>query len=268
VPVHRPPKLDAFAGEHCRWEVSISPDDFAVRPDHPNLAVLQASGAAQFEFTLGQDREGGGVHDYAGPYTSGLRLEDFSHAVLVRQAKEFALDVHLLMRAAYLSILQRHGSAVLEDMRGQHLAALAPPLVRRLAGAMGIEGDDLSAIAKMLQLNPLLPDDYASLTVRFADQDTLEVTVLDCVALDDRQTPSPIDTLDTDPPDVISSVVQAVNPRAQIHRQDHHRWHITIDAGAEPIPEHPLAALVGGHNYFEADLQPRPVPVTIIRSER
>ena len=38
VPVHRPPKPDAMSGEHCRWEVTISPDDRAIRPDNPNLA--------------------------------------------------------------------------------------------------------------------------------------------------------------------------------------------------------------------------------------
>ena len=61
---------------------------------------MRASKAATFEFVLGESAEPGGLDDYSGPYTSGVRLESFSHAVLVRQVKEFALDVHLLMRAA------------------------------------------------------------------------------------------------------------------------------------------------------------------------
>src|SRR6185436_15680339 len=132
VPLHRPPKPDAMAGEHCRWEVTISPDDRTIRPDNPNLAVIRASRAATFPFVLGESAETGGMADYAGPYASGVRLESFSHAVLVRQAKEFALDVHLLMRAAYLSVLERHGPEVLRDASAQHIAAIAPPLVRRL----------------------------------------------------------------------------------------------------------------------------------------
>ncbi|MGZ4709778.1 MAG: hypothetical protein ACXWBN_13665 [Acidimicrobiales bacterium] len=263
VPVHRPPKPDTLSGEHCRWELTISPDDRAIRPDHPNLAVIRASSAANFEFALGDHAEAGGLDDYSGAYTSGLRLEDFSHAVLVRQVKEFALDVHLLMRSAYLSILERHGDEVLRDASGQHLAALAPPLVKRLSDAMGIDGEGLDAIAKLLQLNPLLPDDYTNITIDFADDDTLEVTVLPCAALEDRDTPSPIDAFDDDEPSVLSAIALAVNPRARIQRHRDQAWHITIDPDADPVPEHPLAGLVGGHNYFEADMRPRAVPVSI-----
>jgi hypothetical protein len=263
TPVHRPPKPGAFSGEHCRWELRISSDDREIRPDNPNLALIRASGAANLEFELGESQEDGGLDDYAGAYVSGLRLEEFSHAVLVRQVKEFALDVHLLMRAAYLSIQQRHGTEVLHDAATQHIAALAPPLVRRLSEAMGVTGDDLHAIAKLLQLNPLLPDDYAQLTIDFADADTLEATVLPCAALEDRATPSPIDMLDDDDPTVISAIALSVNPRARIDRRSGRSWHIAIDPDAEPVPAHPLADLVGGHNYFPADLRPRPVPVSL-----
>ena len=263
TPVHRPPKTGAFSGEHCRWELSISPDDLEIRPDHPNRALISASKAANFEFGLGESQEAGGLDDYVGAYISGLRLEDFGHAVLVRQVKEFALDVHLLMRAAYLSIQQRHGTDLLRDVATQHIAALAPPLVRRLSEAMGVAGDDLHAIAKLLQLNPLLPDDYAELTIDFADADRLEVTVLPCAALQDRATPSPIDMLDDEEPTVISAIALAVNPRARIDRRSGLSWQITIDPDADPVPAHPLTDLVGGHNYFPADLKPRPVPVSL-----
>jgi hypothetical protein len=263
VPIHRPPKPDTMSGEHCRWELTISPDDRAIRPDNPHLAVIRASKAANFAFVLGESAEPGGLADYSGAYTSGLRFEELSHAVLVRQVKEFALDVHLLMRAAYLSVLERHGQDVLRDAAHQHIAALAPPLVRRLSDAMGVEGAGLEAIAKLLQLNPLLPGDYVDLTVQFADEDTLEVTVHACAALEDRDTPSPIDAFDDVEPIVISAIAQAVDPRAQIQRHRGLSWHITIDPGAEPAPEHPLAGLVGGHNYLLADMRPRAVPVSI-----
>jgi hypothetical protein len=263
VPVHRPPKPDAMSGEHCRWELTISPDDRSIRPDHPNLAVIRASNAATFEFELGEKAEPGGLDDYSGTYISGVPLEDFSHAVLVRQVKEFALDVHLLMRAAYLSILERHGPEVLHDASHEHIAALAPPLVRRLSDALGIEGDRLDAIAKLLQLSPLVPDDYADLTVEIADAATIEVTVHPCAALEDRDTPSPLDAFDDDEPIVLSAIALAVNPRARIERSRDLSWHITIDPEADPVPEHPLADLVGGHNYLQADMHSRAVPVSI-----
>jgi hypothetical protein len=265
TPVHRPPKPDDFGGEPCRWEVTISPDDLAVQPDHPNLEVLRATMAANHQYDLGLPREPGGLDDYSGPYVSGLRLEDLSHPVLVRQVKEFQLDIHLLMRAAYLSVQQRHGDEVLHPAEIDHLAALIPPLVERLAPAMGVTGDNPTAVAKLLQLNPLLPLDYVHQRVELADDGTVELSILPSPALDDRAIPSPIDTLDHDDPTVVSAFARAVNPRAQVERTGSRCWQIHIDAAAEPSPEHPMAALVGGHNYLPADLGPRPMPVAIPR---
>ena len=65
------------------------------------------------------------------------RLEDLGHAVLVRQAKEFALDIHPLMRAAYYSVDELIGIDALDDIAPQHRAAIAPPLVERLRAALG-----------------------------------------------------------------------------------------------------------------------------------
>ena len=97
--------------------------------------------------------------------------------MLVRQVKEFSLDVHLLMRAAHLSVLQRHGTEVLGDAGPQHIEALAPALVARLRAAMAIEGDGPDAIAKILQLNPLLPTDYVDFTVDLVDDGAVVVEV-------------------------------------------------------------------------------------------
>lgn len=264
VPVHRPPKPDAFAGEHCRWEVTIAPDDQAILPDHPNLDLVRASAAASFALDLGESTESGGADDYSGPYTSGFRLESLSHAALVRQVKEFELDIHLLMRAAYLSIRQRYGDDVLAEVAPEHLAALVPPLVRRLRDALEIRGEGLEAVAKLLQVNPLLPDDYVAVEVRL-DDDHIEVAIAPCDAIDDHATPSPIDTLRSDDPAAIATIARAANARAVVERLGDWRWSVRIDPAAEPAPEHPMAELVGGHNYLPADLAPRPVPVAIGR---
>ena len=56
---------------------------------------METTRAADFRFELGESREPGGLEDYAGEFRPSLRLEDFSHAVLVRQVKEFLLDIHL-----------------------------------------------------------------------------------------------------------------------------------------------------------------------------
>jgi hypothetical protein len=262
TPVHRPPKPDAFTGEPCRWEVTIASDEVTLPPEHPNLEILRATRAATHQLVLGSRGEPGGLDDYSGPYRSGLRLDDFSHAVLVRQVAEFELDIHLLMRAAYLSVQQRHGDEVLSQAATDHLAALIPPLVARLASAMGVTGDGPSSIAKLLQLNPLLPLDYVDQRVELIDGE-VEIAIRPCAALDDRGTPSPIDTIDADDPVVVSAFARAVNPCAQIRRIDAGRWRIWIDPAAPPAAPHPMADLVGGHNYFPAQLGPRPVAVAI-----
>jgi len=265
TPVHRPPKPDSFDGEPCRWEVTIAPDDRTIAPDHPNLERIRSSAAASHLFTLGSSAEPGGCDDYSGPFVSGFRFEDLSHAALVRQVAEFMLDVHLLMRAAYLSVEQRHGADVRAAVAPEHLAAIAPPWVRRLSAALGIAGDGLDAVAKHLQLDPLLPDGYVDVDVRFAGDDVVEIAIGPCEALDDRDTPSPIDTLRDDDPAAISVICRAVNPCAVVERVDEWRWAVRIDPDGDPAPEHPMAELVGGHNYFGADLSPRPVPVTLTR---
>lgn len=263
VPVHRPPKPDSFTGEHCRWEVTIAADDREIQPDHPNLERIRGSAAASFSLAVGESREPGGLDHYRGPFTSGFRLEDLSQAALVRQVKEYSLDVHLLMRSAYLSVQQRHGDDVLRTAAPEHLAALVPPLVSRLRDTLGVDGDDLDAIATLLTCNPLLPDDYVDYEVRFVDGETLEISIGACEALDDHDTPSPIDTLRDDDPAVISCFARAANARAVVDRTDDTRWIVRIDPDREPVPEHPLAELVGGCNYLTANLAPRPVAVTL-----
>lgn len=264
VPVHRPPKPDEFTGDHCRWEVRILDEDVPARPDNPNLEVLWGTAAAGFGFALGEDGEPGGLADYAGDYIPGLRLEDLAHGVLVRQVKEFALDLHLLMRAAYLSVAQRHGPDVLATAGPEHVAALAPPMVGRLTAALGITGGGPEALAKVLQVNPLLPPDYVALRVGL-DGDEVTVAVDDCEALGDRAVPSPLDQLDDERPALLAAVAEAVDPRAVVTRVGDHRWVVRIDPDAEPAAPHPMAEIVGGHNYGPADLTAREVPVALRR---
>ena len=72
--------------------------------------LIKNTKAADFRFELGESREPGGLEGYTGEFQPSLRLEDFSHAVLVRQVKEFLLDIHLLMRSGYAYIDQHYGS--------------------------------------------------------------------------------------------------------------------------------------------------------------
>ena len=140
-PVHRPPvPVEGPDGAHCRWEVRITPGA-TPRPHHPMLTLMESTRAADFRFALGESLEPGGLEDYAGEFQPYLRLEDFSHAVLVRQVKEFLLDIHLLMRSGYAYIDEHYGSDVLDDLAVQDRAAMMPMAVQRLREALHIRGD-------------------------------------------------------------------------------------------------------------------------------
>lgn len=267
IPVHRPPKPDEFTGEHCRWEVRIVADAPGAREPNPSLAVMRESLAASFEFALGEPGEPGGMDDYAGPLRPDFRLEDLNHAHLVRQAKEFCLDVHLLMRAAYWSIDENFDPALLDDAAPQHRAAIAPVLVERLRDAMNIQGDDMSAIGKILQLDPFLVDDYVDYRVEVHDETSGSIEFAECAGLSDDVSRSPLDWLDG-----FAHMAQAVNPHCVVEpgvvepgvggERRPRRWDLRIDPEAEPAEVHPFAEMVGRAGLREFDLSERPVEIS------
>ncbi len=257
IPIHRPPKADAFDGEHCRWEVRIVHDEPGAREGEPSFVVVSRSAAASFEFSLTESAEPGGMDDYSGPLQPDFRLEDLSHPVLVRQAKEFCLDVHLLMRAAYFSIDENFSPELLDDAAPQHRAAIAPVLVARLCEAMGIAGTDMDAIGKILQLDPFLVDDYVEYTVTVHDESNGSIEFHDCASRGDDACRSPLDWLDG-----FASMAQAVNPQCVVTQTSDWSWDLRIDPDAEPVKPHWLAESIGGGGLRDFDLTERPVQIT------
>ncbi len=260
IPIHRPPKPDELTGDHCRWEVRVVADEPGGRPDEPTLAVMQDSKAATYVFELGDSREPGGLDDYSGEFRPDLRLEDFSHAVLVRQAKEFALDVHLLMRAAYLTVDENFGTEVLDDAAPQHRQSIAPAQVARLRTALGIEGDDMGTVAKMLQLDPFLVEGYVDYRVEVRDDVTGSIEFGDSVGLADDVCRSPLDWLDG-----FVHVAQAVNPQCVATPVGDSRWDLHIDPDVEPVAPHWGASMIDGGGLAEFDLTERPVQLRSTR---
>lgn len=265
-PIHRPPKADEFTGDHCRWEVRVVPptdDEPAARPGEPSRDVVASTHAADFEFALGEPREPGGMADYAGDLVSGLPLEHLAHDVLVRQAKEFAMDAHLLMRAAYWSIDELLGTEVLDDAAPQQRAAIAPVLVARLRDALDIRGDDMAAIGKILQVDPFLVDDYLRYRVEVHDERHGRLVVdSQSPAIGDEATRSPLSWLSEPDTPGFEHMAQAVNPRARVRPNGPFEWDIEIDPAAEPITPHWGAEMVGAHGTLEFDLRERPVHIT------
>ncbi len=256
IPLHRPPKPDEFTGDHCRWEIRVVADEPGARPGEPSLAVVSASKAAQLELTLGDTGEDGGMDDYSGDFRPDFRLEDLAHPVLVRQAKEFALDNHLLMRAAYFSVDENFSTDLLDEAAPQHRAAIMPAVVNRLRGALAIEGDDMSAVAKMLQLDPFLVEEYVDYRVEVHDEVSGAIEFHGGPGLDDGVCRSPMDWLDG-----FRFTAEAVNPRSVVSQTDDRRWELRIDPDTEPAEPHWLSRMTDGGGLREFDLTERPVQI-------
>jgi hypothetical protein len=234
------------------------------------LAFVEATSAAQFGFAQTEAREPGGLPDYSGPILAWFRLEEFAHPFLVRQAKEYALDVHLLMRAAYWTVDTHWGPDALATVAPQHRAAFAPGLVARLRNALSIEGDDIEAVGKVLQVDPVHVPEYTDVRVGLEDGE-LQVVLGDCGALhDDSRSPLGLLTATPGTPG-FEHMAQAVNPRARVTPDSVPdgavaAWRIWIDPSAEPVGPHPLSDLVNANDITSFDLSARPrTPVSISR---
>jgi len=272
TPVYRPPRPDEFSGHHCRWRLHID-DSVEAAPPHPTLAVVEASrlieqGQPLERAVLSVD---GLTDDYSGPLRTWFRLEDFSHAFLVRQAKEYALDVHLLMRAAYVTAQQEWGGSFVAGAAPQHRAGFAPGLVARLRDALGIDGDDIEAVAKILQVDPVQVPDYCAWHVVVDDERRARVWVSDCAALADDPR-SPLGALMSTPETPgFEHMVHAVQPRARVRpipvdaiADAVLAWEIDIDPANDPVAPHPMADMVNLHEITTFDLTARPeTPVEI-----
>src|SRR5688572_31473423 len=98
--------------------------------------------------------------DYSGPFDPDFRYEDLSKEALVRLVREYALIVHLLDRSMCASIGMKYGQEVVEELAIEEWRGARPIYGDRLRRIMGIEGDGVEAIFKVLQLDPGFPQHY------------------------------------------------------------------------------------------------------------
>jgi hypothetical protein len=258
-PVFRPPHGEVPPGGPCRWRVSIE-RDIGLVEDNPTLGVVKQSLAAAFEFeAVNLDEEG--MTNYRGDLKRDFTLDDLSHSVLARQCKEFALDVHLLNRACYTSIAERWGPDVIVPLEIAQWRCMAPLTVHRLRKTFAIAGDDMSAVLKVLQLNPFLPREYLKLGFELIDESLGRIWLEDCAALQETMDRG-IVSLMTHHPETpgFTAMATAVNPRAQVKRLEampvpsaRIAWEITIDPNAEPELESEFTELVAGNDLMGLD---------------
>lgn len=258
-PVFRPPHGEVPAEGPCRWEIVID-GAIGLIEANPTTAIVRQSKAAEFDFAeIVADDEG--LADYSGAFKRDLKLEDLAHNVLARQCKEFALDVHLLNRACYTSIAERWGEDALVELAIEQWRAMAPVTVHRLRRVFGIDGNDVSSILKIIQLNPFLPPDYLVLEYELCDENSARIWLMDCAALEEQQARGIVSLL-THFPDTpgFDAMAKEVNPHAQLTRINPDQyagarcgWEISINNGSQAALRSDIADLVAGSDLMDFD---------------
>ena len=255
--VFRPPVAEIPETGPCRWHVFIS-DEIGLVEDCPYLAHTSNTLAARFEFAPPSDT-GDGLADYNGPFKRDFCLEDLAHGTLAALCREFMLDVFLLNYACHYAIGERHGVEHLADIAKEQYHHLAPITVHRLRNAFGIEGDDMAAILKVLQLNYFAPHEYFDLGYAQVSATRGLVWLGDCAG-SREPVKRGIASLMMEHPDEpgFHRLAEEVNPRALVRpvaaaevqefvgdKCVQQAWEIVIDPQAEPATRSDFADVTG-----------------------
>ena len=124
------------------------------------------------------------------------------------------MQSHLLFRAFLLSVSQHYGDAEAATINPQVFTGLAGLTAQRLRDALGIDGDDAAAIAKILQVHPVFfPRTYVDLSVEVVDDERVRFAIGPCAALDEGDGLTWFAQLGGDADRALDAIVQAVNPR-------------------------------------------------------
>jgi hypothetical protein len=267
-PVHRPPLQIGHVGPVCRWEVAIT-DEHGTVEERAITRTMRGTKAARFAFPSAGPPGTGGLDDYGGPFRADFALEDLSQPALVTQCKEFALDVHLLIRASHLSIRERWGDDARAEIARAHWAGAAPIYVERIRRALRMEGDDIAACLKMLQVDPAFPHDYVAFGCERVDDRRGRFWIDECDALADDDPRGWLAVLDDAEAPGFDAVVTAVNPCARVRPVDPaalasarpkpaRAWELEIDEESEPRRESPWAKVARISTVAAFELRSRP----------
>lgn len=248
-PIHRPPRVPAGRVPHCHWRVRIEPDAEPVvetaltgKVRQSRLARLEIAEAAP-----AAHREPGGLADYSGPFDPDFQLEDLAHPALVAVGQEFCVQGHLLVRSFMMALAERWGDDGARAIASQQWVGIAGLAAERVAAAMGIDGADANALAKLLQLHPAFhPRAYVDFHVERAG-DAVHCWIGECAALSEGDCYSWFALLGPQPHRALDAIARTLNQRARCRplqvANARAAWSIMIDPDAEPTPEPPEVAL-------------------------
>jgi hypothetical protein len=244
-PIHRPPRLPAGRHPHCRWSVFID-DEAEPYEQHPNLEIVRRSKLAAIPIVEPDgDAETGGWDDYSGEFDPHAQPEDFSHGALLKMIQEAAVQSHLLARAFLLCASQRLDDDAALQLGESQWTGIAALTADRIQQPLGIEGNDIEAIAKVFQLHPCFhPRSYVGFRVEITGPETARISIDDCPALAEGDAHSWFAGLDAAPHRALDAIAGSVNRMARCHPIERPAagklaWNVVIDRGAQPqdLPE-------------------------------
>lgn len=187
-----------------------------------------------------------------------LTLAHLDRETLLRVGHEHMMLGHLIDRALMPQLLTRIGREAMEPVAIEEWMGASPVYTPRMRTLMGIDGDDVSAIVKVLQLDVGFVHQYMDVAYEILDAGNAEFWLNSCGALLDAE-PGGDDFVVMmchhieDP--TFDATACATNPRARIRplhrpprvpadRAPHCHWAIAIDPDADPIPEPEAARAV------------------------
>src|SRR5262245_17636967 len=247
-PIHRPPRVPVDRAPHCHWEVFIDPDAEPIQEAAITRRV-RASRLADIECQPPAGATADGWNDYARPFDPSFRLENLSHAALLRVCREFLVQNHLLVRALMISVAERADDDTARRIATAQWIGAGAVAAARLRRAMRIAGDGIEAIVAVLRLHPTFLPGYTRVGVAPAAAGRWRLWIEDCTALEEGDPYSWYALLGDAPHPALDALVQAVNPRARCvpvtpTGPERLAWEVLVDAGAPAAAEPPEVAMV------------------------
>ncbi|WP_198653910.1 hypothetical protein [Actinocorallia populi] len=204
-------------------------------------------------------------------------MGDLDRAALAVLGREWMLHGHLQDRVGIPLAIELGGPEMMEEVSIEEWTAASPVYTRRLRRAMGITGDDVTAIFKGLQFDIGFPHQFLDVRYELADPEHGTFRLASCGAL-----------LDVEPlgDEMVRTMCHAIedptfpatgrvtNPRSQVlpvhrpprvpaDRSPHCEWAVTVDGKTDSQP-HPNEAVVAASLAATVGL---PVPASDPRAE-
>ncbi len=237
-PIHRPPRVPADRHPHCHWTIEIDPENEPVGP----ARLTQQIGALPLVSLSIEPRPDGDGYQRA--FDPKFRLADCSDGTLIALAREFSVQLHLLMCAAEVALAEHFGAHRAQALMADAWLATAWVVSERLRDLFGGGLD----VARALAIHPALPPGF-SRTVE-ADGDRVRCTLEpESAALLDRDQPGWIGALARgDARQGVEGIVVPIDRHAHVDDARVNGSKVVIDvttnANAEPAAEPDVVAFM------------------------